>query len=366
MTRLLTACMSCGPSKHDQMEVLTTGYGIENANNYILKETLGAGTFGEVKKAINRRNGQEVAIKFVRILSKKDGVPRAVFRELESLRQLHSCPYITKLQDIYANESNLCIVLEYVASDLSLVIERTDNYLSLDVRKSLYKMMFGALAFCHSRRVIHRDIKPANLLLSSSGILKLGDFGLARIFDSNSTASMSHQVSTRQYRAPELLYASRHYTCAIDVWGIAVVMVELISLQPLFPSNNDIDQMYRVFQLMGSPTPDRWKDVERLPDYHKVCFPNMDPLDIRLIIPHAPESEITFVTQSLQLDPAQRLSAVDAFNHQYFVEHPVPAPPSTIPIPMRDGKKKPNPVLPLSGEQYLSQIVQKTFQLNVK
>jgi len=70
--------------------------------------------------------------------------------------------------------------------------------------------------------------------------------------------AMSHQVATRHYRAPELLFASRNYDYAVDMWSLAVVMFELLTLQTLFPGTNDIDQMFRVFQVMGSPIPDKW------------------------------------------------------------------------------------------------------------
>lgn len=100
----------------------------------------------------------------------------------------------------------------------------------------------------------------ADFLVTSKGTVKLGDFGLTRVYDANldSNQSMSHQVATRQYRAPELLFASRRYDQAVDVWSCAVIIVELINLLPLFPGNNDIDQMYKVFQTMGSPTVDVW------------------------------------------------------------------------------------------------------------
>ncbi len=97
-------------------------------------------------------------------------------------------------------------------------------------------------------------------MITSKGVVKLGDFGLTRVYDANIDAnlSMSHQVATRQYRAPELLFASHHYTQSVDVWSCAVIIVELMTLLPLFPGNNDIDQMFRVFQVMGSPTIDVW------------------------------------------------------------------------------------------------------------
>lgn len=100
----------------------------------------------------------------------------------------------------------------------------------------------------------------ADLLLTSSGVVKLADFGLARVYDvtEGGVGSMSHQVATRQYRAPELLFASRRYNFAVDVWSAAVVIIELTTLKTLFPGNNDIDQLFRVFQVMGSPTVERW------------------------------------------------------------------------------------------------------------
>lgn len=92
----------------------------------------------------------------------------------------------------------------------------------------------------------------------SSGVVKLADFGLARVYNKDDPDSLSHQVATRQYRAPELLFASRRYSAAVDMWSFAVICIELMTLRPLFPGNNDIDQMYRVFQVMGNPTPERW------------------------------------------------------------------------------------------------------------
>ena len=70
---------------------------------------------------------------------------------------------------------------------------------------------------------------------------------------------LNEQVSTRWYRAPELLFASRHYSLAVDVWSAGAVIAELFSLFPLFPGTNDIDQIYRIFQVMGSPSEETWE-----------------------------------------------------------------------------------------------------------
>lgn len=102
-------------------------------------------------------------------------------------------------------------------------------------------------------------LRCPDFLLTTHGEVKLADFGLARVLDLKEPRKpLSHQVATRWYRAPELLFASRQYDFSVDIWSVAVVFAELIALKPLFPGNNDIDQMYRVFQVMGSPSPTTW------------------------------------------------------------------------------------------------------------
>lgn len=95
--------------------------------------------------------------------------------------------------------------------------------------------------------------------MSSNGAVKLGDFGLARIIDNNAKDDiLSHEIQTRWYRSPEILFASRIYDFKVDIWSVGVIMSELISLMPLFPGGSDIDQMYRVFQIMGTPSLQLW------------------------------------------------------------------------------------------------------------
>lgn len=231
---------------------------------------LGQGAFGEVRLGLDKMTGQKVAMKVVRISSKAESLPKAIFRELEALKQLSSCPLIVRLLNVFPDETNLCIVLEYVSSDLSLLISTASSYLPRSHVKSLAHMLLEAVTYCHDHHIIHRDIKPSNVLLTESGRVKLADFGLARVYGGPYMQSLSHQVATRWYRAPELLFASRRYTPAVDVWAVGTVLAELWTLVPLFPGNNDIDQMFRVFQILGSPNPTTWPGVELLPDYSKV------------------------------------------------------------------------------------------------
>jgi serine/threonine protein kinase len=130
---------------------------------YLPLGRIGEGTFGEVRLGIDNFTGKEVAMKYVRIMSReKGGIPRAVFRELESLRQLGDCCLVTKLLDFFPEESNLCLVLEFLPSDLYEVIHKAECLLPVRQVKAFSQMLLEALSHCHSRNIIHRDIKPAS------------------------------------------------------------------------------------------------------------------------------------------------------------------------------------------------------------
>ena len=102
--------------------------------------------------------------------------------------------------------------------------------------KSYSLQLLRGLAFIHSQNIIHRDLKPSNLLISPTRRLKIADFGLARLQDD--VRPMSHQVATRWYRAPELLYGARRYNYAVDMWSAGTIIGELLTFSPLFPGHS--------------------------------------------------------------------------------------------------------------------------------
>ncbi len=219
---------------------------------------IGEGAYGEVWIGYDTHFGERVALKQVRLLGgRKSGIPRAIFREIEALRQLKH-QNIVDLISIFPQNTHLMLVFEYLPTDLQIEITKAKDFFPLSTIKYYSFQIFSALSHCHQHHIIHRDLKPANILITSNGVVKLADFGLARVYDSSTTNSMSHQIATRWYRPPELLFASRHYTESVDIWSAAVIVAELVTLTPLFPGNNDIDQIFKVFQIMGTPTSDSW------------------------------------------------------------------------------------------------------------
>lgn len=301
-------------------------------NQYELLEKLGEGAFGFVRKAHDNLTGHFVAIKYISIGRKERSygnsesgciISKAVFREMESMRRLTTSKFVVKLLNVYAEETNLCLVMEYMDSDIAQVVSRATNFLTRAQFKTFSKMILEAVSYCHSNKIIHRDIKPSNFLVTKGGMVKLADFGLARVLDPTTGTGaeklpMSHQVATRWYRAPELLFASRHYDFSSDVWSSVVVIAELLALRPLFPGSNDIDQMHKVFQVMGSPTPEVWPGVQQLPDYSKVSFPRMVALDLSMLIPNAGTDDIAFLRLMLQMDPSKRITADQALRRKYL------------------------------------------------
>lgn len=212
-----------------------------------------------------------------------------------------------QLKDVYPDGTYLSLVFELVETDLFSVLRHTRDPLDEADVRGLLRMLLQGVAHCHANGILHRDIKPGNLLITSQGELKIADFGLANVFV-GASASYSHQVATRWYRAPELLFGSRSYDAGVDMWGVGTVLAEMLRPVPLFPGQNDLDQLYRVIQVLGSPEP-QWPDVVTLPDFCKVSFPSYRPIPLRQLFPNVSTQAVDLLSQLLVLDPKRRMSA---------------------------------------------------------
>jgi len=178
--------------------------------------------------------------------------------------------------------------------------------------------MLKGLAFCHAHRVLHRDIKPQNLLIDQRGALKLADFGLARAFGVP-VRTYTHEVVTLWYRAPEILLGGKQYSTPVDVWSVGCVFAEMVTRTPLFPGDSEIDQLYKTFQILGTPNESLWPGVSQLPDY-KATFPKWAPKDLAASVPGLCADGLDLLRRMLAYEPAQRISAREALNHPYFKE----------------------------------------------
>ncbi|KAJ3209434.1 Cyclin-dependent kinase catalytic subunit [Dinochytrium kinnereticum] len=288
-------------------------------------EKIGEGTYGVVYKARDRNSNQIVALKKIRLESEDEGVPSTAIREISVLKELRHENvvrqalgfYLTLLLDIVNQDQKLYLIFEYLDLDLKKYMDSTPS-LSASLIKSYMKQLVKGLNFCHARRILHRDLKPQNLLIDQVGTLKLADFGLARTFGIP-MRTYTHEVVTLWYRAPEILLGSKHYSTAMDMWSVGCIFAELALKQPLFPGDSEIDEIFRIFRVLGTPSEECWEGVSSLPDY-KTSFPRWNAQPLSTAVPRfaSDKAAIDLLKQCLMYSPAQRISAKRALIHSYF------------------------------------------------
>jgi len=285
-------------------------------------EKVGEGTYGVVYKAKDINSGQIVALKKIRLEAEDEGVPSTAIREISLLKELKD-DNIVRLLDIVHADQKLYLVFEFLDVDLKRYIETGNQNrtpISLQIVKKFTYQLNSGLLYCHSHRILHRDLKPQNLLIDKRDNLKLADFGLARAFGIP-MRTYTHEVVTLWYRAPEVLLGSRHYSTAIDMWSVGCIFAEMaMQGAPLFPGDSEIDQIFKIFRILGTPNEEIWPSVSSLPDY-KPTFPQWSRQDVARIVSTLDEAGIDMLKRTLTYDSAKRISAKRALAHPYFADY---------------------------------------------
>lgn len=280
-------------------------------------EKIGEGTYGVVYKARHKKTNTIVALKKIRLENEDEGVPSTAMREISVLKELRH-PNIVFLQDIDLSENRLYLVFEFLSMDLKRYMDNLpeDAFIDRPLLKSYLYQILEALIFCHKRRVIHRDLKPQNLLVDSSGIIKLADFGLARAFNIPVRA-YTHEVVTLWYRAPEILLGCPRYSTPVDMWSVGCIFAEMATKKPLFHGDSEIDQLFRIFRTMGTPTEETWPGITQLKAY-KTTFPVWKRNVCRKLVSQLDDAGADLLEKMFIYDPHKRLPAKAAVLHPYF------------------------------------------------
>ncbi|KAF6327060.1 cyclin dependent kinase 20 [Rhinolophus ferrumequinum] len=188
-------------------------------DQYCILGRIGEGAHGIVFKAKHVETGEIVALKKVALRRLEDGIPNQALREIKALQEMEDNQYVVQLKAVFPHGAGFVLAFEFMLSDLAEVVRHAQRPLAQAQVKSYLQMLLKGVAFCHANNIVHRDLKPANLLISASGQLKIADFGLARVFSPDGSRLYTHQVATRWYRAPELLYGARQYDQGVDLWS---------------------------------------------------------------------------------------------------------------------------------------------------
>ena len=215
-------------------------------------------------------------------------------------------------------EKKLNLIFEYLDYDLKKYMQENKHTITpYQIKLFLYQLING-VNYCHSRRIIHRDLKPQNLLVDRSGNLKIADFGLARAFGIP-IKTLTHEIETLWYRAPEVLLGQKQYSLGVDIWAVGCIFTELIEKRPLFNGDSEIDQIFKIFQFHGTPTPNDWANVQKLPDF-KPTFPKFKGVNPETYFKNFDKVGLDLAMRLLALDPARRISMKEALKHPYFSE----------------------------------------------
>ena len=289
----------------------------EQLEKFIKVEKVGEGTYGVVYKCRVKDTEKFVALKKVRLENEDEGIPSTSIREISILKQLHH-PNIVNLEDLIHGEKKLYLVFEFLDYDLKKFLDLNNAPLKPELVKSYLFQILIAINFCHSKRILHRDLKPQNLLIDKDGIIKVADFGLARSFGIP-IKTLTHEILTLWYRAPEILLGQKEYSTPVDMWSIGLIFYEMAHRKPLFAGDCEIDQIFKIFQMFGTPNEKTWPGVTKLPEF-KLTFPQFKGKGINAYNRNIDDVGLDLLSKMIQLDPSKRISAKQALQHPYFNE----------------------------------------------
>lgn len=176
------------------------------------------------------------------------------------------------------------------------------------------------MSYCHSQRIFHRDLKPNNVLINKEKMeIRIADFGLARAY-SLPLKPYTHEVVTLWYRAPEILLGAKDYSLGVDSWSIGCIFYELVHNKIFLPGDSEIDQIFKIFKLLGTPSKSSWPGVTEY-DFWKDSFPKFNPVPGEFE-QHCDRFDdkngLDLMRQLVKLVPSERISVIEALNHPYF------------------------------------------------
>ena len=291
------------------------------------------------------------------------GLSQSAIREMALCSEL-SHPNVIHLVEIILEDKCIFMVFEYAEHDLLQIIHHhtqpARHAIPASTIKSVLFQLLNGLLYLHTNWVLHRDLKPANIMVTSSGAIRIGDLGLARLFYKplHSLFQGDKVVVTIWYRAPELLLGSRHYTPAVDLWAVGCIFAELLSLRPIFKGEEakmdskktvpfQRNQMMKIIDVLGVPRVEAWPGLAAMPEYTQLQSLAVSRGPAAMNKPSSLEAwyggalkaaqypasgpgtpgkdGFDLLSRLLEYDPTKRLSAKDALQHPYFTENGRPS-----------------------------------------
>ncbi|XP_043258075.1 cyclin-dependent kinase-like 4 isoform X1 [Colletes gigas] len=279
---------------------------------------LGEGSYGVVFQCRDRQTGKLVAVKKFQQTEDDPLIRKIALREIRLLKNLKH-PNLVNLLEVFRRKRKLHLVFEYCEYTLLNEMERYPNGCPEITTKQLTWQILQGVAYCHRLGCVHRDVKPENILITGDGVVKLCDFGFARMLSPGE--NYTEYVATRWYRAPELLVGDTQYGTPVDVWAIGCVFAELIRGEALWPGKSDVDQLYLIRRTIGDLLPRHLAIFQQNEFFAGITLPapqTLTPLEDTLPNRGNTALQLDFLKKCLDKDPDQRWSCEQLLQHSYF------------------------------------------------
>ncbi|CAI7622887.1 unnamed protein product [Penicillium pancosmium] len=297
-----------------QSQILGTTF--EITSRYTGLQPVGAGAFGLICSARDQMSGQSVAIKKTMKPFSTPVLSKRTYRELRLLKLLRH-ENITSLSDVFISPlEDIYFVTELLQTDLHRLL--TFRTLKEPFIQYFLYQIFRGLKYVHSAGVVHRDLKPSNILINENCDLKICDFGLARI----QQPQMTGYVTTRYYRAPEVMLTWQQYDVQVDTWSAGCIFAEMLDGKPLFPGKDHVNQFSIITDLLGSPSDDL---IERICNENTLRFVNSLPKRERQNLANkfrnAGSDAVDLLERILVLDSNKRIQVGEVLEHEYLAPY---------------------------------------------
>eukprot|EP01064_Diplonema_japonicum_P032644 TRINITY_DN618_c0_g1_i1.p1 TRINITY_DN618_c0_g1~~TRINITY_DN618_c0_g1_i1.p1 ORF type:complete len:744 (+),score=207.96 TRINITY_DN618_c0_g1_i1:37-2268(+) len=327
---------------------------------YRLGPVIGRGAYGVVCRATQRDTGAIVAVKTIHDTWSHPILGQRTYREIQILQQLRH-PNIVELNDVIVNGNNkdVHLIMPFIPHTCEDLLVR--RQLLAQHKKWFMLQLLSALAYIHERGVVHRDLKLSNILVDDTPRCYLSDFGLARTLSGGTETTTNDNpdyIQTQWYRAPEVLLCSRKTTTASDMWSVGCILAELLTGVPLFPGQDQQQQLELILACCSVPAGPLSIEVREkfppslLPPELKVPLHDIDNnIEVGAKRPEIRRCSSNLVTRRnitevvngcakasngvcpdksshdliqklLRFEPCERMSAIDAIQHDWFTTLP--------------------------------------------
>ncbi|EXJ82403.1 CMGC/CDK protein kinase [Capronia epimyces CBS 606.96] len=316
-----------------------------HVDQFELLNNIEEGSYGLVSRARTKGSGDIVALKRLKMEHTNDGFPVTGLREIQTLMACRHANVVKLLEVVMGTSlKDVYLVMEFLEHDLKTLLEDMAEPFLPSETKTLMLQIVSATEYLHSTWIMHRDLKTSNLLLNNRGEIRLADFGMAR-YTGNPRPKLTQLVVTLWYRAPELLLGAEEYGFEIDVWSLGCIFAELLTKEPVFQGKNEVDQLSKIFALLGTPTNETWPGFRSLPNakaLHPVLSGSTSPPSLSASkFPYITNAGLRLLSSLLSMNPTARPSASEILSHPYFKEDPRPKAKEMFPtFPSKAGQEK--------------------------